>query len=77
MGTILSPVTFGFITCAPNDDLFEHPSTEQTLGQGFFEKLIQCCFHVPHLHDLLLVPPLLDHPFVGMLMVFILATLTI
>lgn len=62
IGTILSPVTSGFMTCAPSVGALEQSLTEQLVGQVFPEKLSQCCFHVPHLHALSAVPPLFFQP---------------
>ena len=65
MGTIRSPVTSGFMTCAPSVGALEQLSTEQLVGQAFFEKVTQCCFHVPHLHALSAVPTLFFQPVAG------------
>lgn len=62
MGTILSPVTSGFITCAPSVGVLEQSLAEHLVGQSFLEKLSQCCFHVPHLHARSAVPPLFFQP---------------
>lgn len=62
IGTILSPVTSGFMTCAPSVGVVEQSFTEQLVGQDFPEKLSQCCFHVPHLHARSAVPPLFFQP---------------
>jgi len=37
IGTILSPVTLGLITCAPSVALFEHPETEHSAGHDLPE----------------------------------------
>jgi hypothetical protein len=50
------------ITCAPSVGALEQPRTEHSTGHDFPDLLIQCCHHVPHLHDRAAVPRLFFHP---------------
>lgn len=65
IGTIFSPVTSGLYTCAPRVAVLLQPATEQVLGHGFPELLIQCCFHVPHEQERSDVPDLFFQPSQG------------
>lgn len=68
IGTIRSPVTAEFMTCAPRVGTALQPETEQFAGHALLANLIQWFFHVPHLQLRSAVPTLLDQPVVGILM---------
>ena len=71
-GTIFSPSTFELIICAPNVAELEQFSIEHRLGHDFPELLIQCCFHVPQLQLLSLVPFLFFQLFAVILIIILL-----
>jgi len=72
IGTILSPITLGLVTCAPSVAGPVHPRTEHSAGHDTPPELLtQCCRHVPHLQDFVPVPPLFVHPVAGKVLIYV------